>query len=179
MTKPMPLSIIVDTREQCPFRFQGHSCYEGTTVTAGTLATGDYSIAGLTHLVAVERKSLADLVGCLGSGRERFERELERARALEAFAVVCEGSFPDLAHGEYRGRLNPHAACQSICAWMSRLGIPFFFAGSRGGAEYVTHSFLRQYAEGKRKELKAIEKALAGKGCGARSEAGNGTGDAA
>lgn len=162
MTKAEALAIVVDSREQAPFAFAGHACYEGTTVEAGTLATGDYSIKGLESLVAVERKSLPDLVGCLGKERERFVRELERGRGLEAFCVVCEGTWQELAQGQYRGMLRPHSACQSVAAFMARFGIPFMFAGSRAGAEYVTWSFLRQYAEGKRKQLKAIEKALAG-----------------
>lgn len=165
MPNTVPLTIAVDRREQTPFLFQGHACYAGTVTVPGTLTVGDYALAGAEHLCAVERKSLSDLIQCLGNDRERFERELLRARGM-AFCVVCEGSFAELAHGEYRGRLNPHSACQSICAWMSRLGIPFFFAGSRSGAEYVTHSFLRQFAAGKWKELKALEKALAGKAPG-------------
>ncbi len=161
MPNTVPLTIAVDRREQAPFLFQGHACYAGTVTVASTLTVGDYALAGAEHLCAVERKSLADLVGCLGNDRERFERELLRARGM-AFCVVCEGSWQQLAHGEYRSRLTPHSACQSVCAWMSRLSIPFFFAGSRLGAEYVTHSFLHQFAEGKRKELKALEKALSG-----------------
>ena len=162
MSKSEALAIVVDSREQQPFTFAGSTVYAGTTVTAGTLATGDYSLKGLESLVAVERKSLPDLVGCLGNGRERFVRELERGRGLEAFCVVCEGTWQELAQGHYRGMLRPHSACQSVAAFMARFGIPFLFAGSRAGAEYVAWSFLRQYAEGKRKELKAIEKALAG-----------------
>ena len=154
------LSIVIDSREQLPFSFKGHACYEGTKVSRGSLATGDYSLAGLESLVAVERKSLPDLVMCLGKERERFVRELERGRALEAFAVICEGDLQSLVHGQYRSLLNPHSACQSVAAFMARLNIPFFFAGDRAVAEYMTFSFLKQYAEGKRKELKAIEQAL-------------------
>ncbi len=99
MSNNMPLAIVVDSREQLPFSFKGHTCYEGTTVTTGTLNTGDYSLEGLTSFVAVERKSLPDLVMCLGKERERFVRELERGRALDAFAVICEGDLYSLVHG--------------------------------------------------------------------------------
>ncbi len=160
MASNMPLSIIVDSREQLPFSFKGHPCYEGTTVARGSLPTGDYSLEGLTNLVAVERKSLPDLIACLGKDRERFVKDLERGRALDAFTVICEGDLYSLVHGEYRSLLNPHSACQSVAAFMARLNIPFFFAGDRAIAEYMTFSFLRQYAEGKRKELKAVEQAL-------------------
>ena len=75
------MKILIDTREQAPFAFT-HERYAGTTIEAGTLDTGDYSLAGLTDLVAVERKSLPDLVACLGRERERFERELREPPPL-------------------------------------------------------------------------------------------------
>ena len=138
------MKILIDTREQLPFAFSGKS-FEDVTTEAGSLPTGDYSLAGLTDLVAVERKSLDDLAQCLGRERDRFERELVRARGLDAFAVVVESSWDDLAAGRYRSRLNPHSACQSVVAFSVRFGTPFFFAGSRKGAEYTTVSFLRQF----------------------------------
>ena len=149
--------IVVDSREQCPFSFT-HERYE-VQVQPGTLTVGDYSLAGLEDKVAVERKSLPDLVACLGREQERFERELMRGAALDAFAVVCEGSWLELARGEYRSQLNPHAACQSVLAFTARYRVPFLFAGTRGAAEYMTWGFLRQYLESARKRWKAIAKA--------------------
>lgn len=132
------MKIIIDSREQAPFTFQ-HEKYAGTVAEPGTLDTGDYSLAGLTDRVAVERKSLPDLVACLGRERERFERELQRAAALDAF-------------------------CQSVLAFTARYRVPFLFAGSRAGAEYVTWGFLRQYLETARKRWGSIVKAHGGEG---------------
>ena len=151
------MRVIIDSREQAPFTF-AHEKY-GVEVVTGTLTVGDYSLAGLEDKVAVERKSLPDLVMCLGRERERFERELQRGAALDAFCVVCEGSWLELAGGKYRSQLNPHSACQSVAAFMSRYRVPFMFAGSRAAAEYVTWSFLRQYLESARKRWAAIAKA--------------------
>lgn len=83
------MRVIVDSREQAPFPFRGPR-YEGVTVEVGTLSVGDYSLAGLADKVAVERKELSDLVACLGRERERFERELARGAALDAFCVVVD-----------------------------------------------------------------------------------------
>lgn len=152
------MTIIVDSREQAPFPFRG-ARYEGVAVEVGTLPTGDYSLAGLTDKVAVERKELADLVACLGRERERFERELQRGAALDAFAVVVEASWQELASGQYRSRLNPHAACQSVLAFAGRYRVPFLFAGSRAAAEYMAWGFLRQYLEGARKRWASIVRA--------------------
>lgn len=152
------MKIIVDNREQRPFSFRD-TRYDGVAVEAGTLAIGDYSLAGLTDRAAVERKELADLVACLGRERDRFERELARGAALDAFAVVVEASWADLASGNYRSRINSHAACQSVLAFAGRYRVPFLFAGSRAAAEYMTWGFLRQYLEGARRRWAAIVKA--------------------
>ena len=151
------MTVIVDSREQAPFAFE-HDRY-GVQIQQGALTVGDYSLVGLTDKVAVERKELSDLVQCLGRERERFERELQRGAALDAFAVVVEDSWAELAAGQYRSKLNPHSACQSVLAFTARYRIPFLFAGSRTGAEYVTWGFLRQYLESARKRWGAIVKA--------------------
>ena len=150
--------IAVDTREQRPFAFQG---YADCTTISGTLPVGDYSIAGFDEKIAVERKSLDDLLGCLTSGRERFQKELARARSLDRFTVVVEASFEDLAKGNFRSAMNPHAACQSVIAWQVRYGTPFIFAGSRKAAEYYTHSYLAKYLYEIEARYKAAVKCVA------------------
>lgn len=152
------MHILTDTREQNPFPFAGER-YSADTVEKASLTVGDYSLAGLADRVAVERKSLDDLAQSLGRERERFERELARGAALDSFCVVVEASYLDLARGKYRSRMQPHAACQSVAAFMGRYRLPFIFAGSRPAAEYACWSFLRQYLEGARQRLKAITRA--------------------
>ena len=152
------MRIIIDTREQTPFTFSGPR-YGGITFEVAPLTTGDYSLAGLQDKVAVERKSLPDLVACLGRERERFERELQRAAALDAFLVVVEASWADLAGGNFRGRFDPYAATQSVLAFTARYGVPFLFAGGKAHAEGATIGFLRQYLESARKRWGGIVKA--------------------
>lgn len=77
---PVP-QIIVDSREQKPFHFEGHTLIESK------LEYGDYSLHPNNKL-AVERKSLSDLYGTLSGGRERFEREIQKAKKLEGYIVV-------------------------------------------------------------------------------------------
>lgn len=152
------MKIIIDTREKAAFDFLSQN---GDIETErGTLALGDYSLAGLTDRVAVERKSLADLVMCLGTERERFQRELMRAAALEAFCVVVEASWQDLAAGRYRSKLSPASGMASVLAFMARHRVPFLFAGNRENAEAVTVGFLRQYLRGKEHELRAVQEAV-------------------
>lgn len=62
-------------------------------VERATLREGDYSARGLEGRVAIERKSVSDLVGSLTHGRERFVRELERLATYDFKAIVIEGSL--------------------------------------------------------------------------------------
>lgn len=152
------MKIIIDTREKAAFDFLSQN--GDIEMERGTLALGDYSLAGLTDRVAVERKSLADLVMCLGTERERFQRELMRAAALEAFCVVVEASWQDLAAGRYRSKLSPASGTASVLAFMARHRVPFLFAGNRENAEAVTAGFLRQYPKGKAHEVKAVQETV-------------------
>jgi ERCC4-type nuclease len=126
------MKILIDTREQNPFTFQG---YDVTPETA-TLTVGDYSLPPLQYQAAIERKSLDDLVGCLiGSNRERFERELARGRHYDLFAVVVEASLADVSQARYRSAMKPQAALQSIVTFQVRYRVPFMWCGNRAGGQ--------------------------------------------
>ncbi len=137
--------VIVDTREQNPYLFdQEH--YAGAKAERGKLDTGDYSLAGFTDRIAVERKNgLDELAMCLSTDRERFERELARARSFERFYVVIEGHLHEILAGRYRSKMQPKAVIASIAAFTNRYGIPFLFCGGRGAAEMMTYQLLSKY----------------------------------
>lgn len=73
---PESVVAITDSREQCPLDLSP------LRSERGTLDTGDYCLASCPDVVRIERKSLSDLVGCVGSDRERFEREVSRLLAF-------------------------------------------------------------------------------------------------
>jgi DNA excision repair protein ERCC-4 len=147
------MHILVDTREQHPYTF---ARFEGVTLHPAGLESGDYSLPGHDHLVAIERKTLDDLIGCLTTGRERFERELHRLRPYLVKAVVVEATLEDVARGRYRSGMNAQSALQSILAFMVRYSIPFVFAGTRAGGEYVTHGLLWKFCQEQEKRFKAL-----------------------
>jgi ERCC4-type nuclease len=146
--------IIIDTREQRPYEFK-------TPAIKGTLDTGDYSIAGLEHLVAIERKTLPDLIGCLCSGRERFKRELHRGKSLDYFAIVIECSLSDIVSGGYRSRMTPKSAIQSLLAFSIRYRLPVFFVENRSYGARITESLLLKYAREMEKRAEAVQKIAA------------------
>ena len=146
------LRIVVDSREQAPFTFSGYP----VEVSVGGLEAGDYSVHGFERRVAAERKTLQDLVGCLGADRERFQRELARLRGYDAATVVIEAPVLDLRQGRYLGRLDAVAAWQSVLAFSMRYRMPFIFCADRQDAEAVTFDYLRHYATDRRRELAAL-----------------------
>lgn len=137
--EPIP-TIIVDTREQRPFAFDGY------LTQRGTLASGDYSLAGHEHRVAVERKSHADIWQCCAAERARFERCLARLAALERAAVVIECSLTELAvRPPQVQRVTPATVVGSCISWSVQHRIPFFWCDTRRYAERVTIRFLMAY----------------------------------
>lgn len=118
---PSDLTAIIDTREQRPLDLSPMN------VSRGTLATGDYSIVGLEHLIAIERKSLADLLGCIGGERERFEKEIQRLLGYQTRALVVEASWAEIEAGEWPRKVTPAAVLGSLLGWIA-LGIPVIMA---------------------------------------------------
>ncbi|MEW6262165.1 MAG: ERCC4 domain-containing protein [Thermodesulfobacteriota bacterium] len=146
----MTPTIVIDTREQDPLTFT-------LPMERGTLVTGDYSVKGLESFLAVERKSVDDLVGCLKNGqRERFERELSRGRGLDYFALVLEADLKTFADGHYRSEMNPKAVVQSLLAFSVRYNLPVFFCPGRDYAARVVESLLLKYVAELEKRLKAV-----------------------
>lgn len=124
---PSDITAIIDTREQRPWNL------DPLKTKPGTLATGDYSIFGLENEISIERKSLADLLGCVGNDRERFDKEVIRLLAYSCRAVIVEASWSDLEAGLWRHQIKPAAALGSVMGWIA-LGVPFIFAGDANRA---------------------------------------------
>ena len=146
------MKILVDSREQRPYQFE-------TPSEVGAVPCGDYSIDGLENYVAIERKTVDDLIGCLTQDRDRFERELHRGRALEYFALVVETSLRNLASGNYRSKMLPKSAVQSLLAFSIRYRLPIFFAENRQFGQKVTESLLLKYRREIEKRYKLIKDA--------------------
>lgn len=133
--------LIKDTREP---EFAWDVYFKAPVITK-KLDTGDYSLQGFEDKIAVERKTLDDLVGCLTKGRDRFERELERSRSLDYFVVLVEAGYSQLVLGDYRSRLNTKSAIESISAFEIRYGTHFLFAGNQELAARKAESLLLKY----------------------------------
>jgi DNA excision repair protein ERCC-4 len=145
------MKILIDSREQKPWSFADHE------TEPATLTAGDYSLAGLQELIAIERKELSDIIGCITSGRDRFKRELLRLRSYRCKAVILECSMNDIINHNYRSKVTPASVIGSIASWQTRYSVPFIFAGNRTNANGYCLSMMRNYTSQIKEVIKAIE----------------------
>jgi DNA excision repair protein ERCC-4 len=118
-------TLLIDTREQTPLAFTRLESIPGT------LTSGDYSVAGLEELFAIERKSVSDLVGCCaGSNRERFERELHRLRGYRFARILVVGEPDEITEGRYHSRIKPQSVWATLYAFEARYNLPVVFQPS-------------------------------------------------
>ena len=143
--EPSEVIVVVDSREQTPLDLAPLR----TRVTG--LDTGDYSIVGLEHVVRVERKTLEDLVGCVGRERERFQREVDRLLAYPVRLLVVEATWASIEAGGWRGLVTPNQVIGSLIGWQAS-GLSVQMVGSHEQAGQFVSRLLytvarRRYAE--------------------------------
>jgi len=148
------MRIKCDSREQLPYMFNDGA---DVPMTTDALLIGDYSVCGAEDQISVERKTLDDLIGCLTTGRERFERELYKGKSLYYMALIIEASLSDIVNHNYRSEMKPKAVIQSLIAFSIRYRLPVWFCETRKYAERITKSLLQKYSKEIQRRHKAIE----------------------
>jgi len=156
--------IIIDTREQKPYKFRGMDRERKG------LETGDYSLKGHEDKVVVERKSHADAWDCARGSRKRFVNCLQRLAVLPHPAIVIECTLEELSqptehvityfnrrYSSASRRYNSkeyiekgikgaiQTVVSSYISWSQQYRIPVFFAGNRAYSERLVVKFLMSY----------------------------------
>jgi ERCC4-type nuclease len=152
--EPAQLTAVIDTREQHPLDLAPMKSVRGT------LTTGDYSVVGLESVVSVERKSLTDLLGCVGGDRERFDREVQRLLAYPVRALIIEATWGDLEAGNWQSKITPAAAIGSVLGWIAA-GLPVVLAGDHGRAGRFAARLLVIAARRRWREARALVDGIA------------------
>ena len=128
---PKPV-VLVDTREREPLRlFANHPNWiSGERRCA--LKTGDYTVAGMEGVLALERKALADLVACTVTYRKRFLAACERLARFRWKAILVQAALEDIKGGfapfDIPSRVHPNAVCGLLDAVEAKLGIPVIYS---------------------------------------------------
>lgn len=149
------VTLLVDTREQRPYVFS--SAHRRDLAWGGVrheaLDAGDYSaeLDGEPLPVFIERKSLGDLFGVIGQGRDRFERELERLASEMAqnggpAYILVEATAAQVREGYERSHVSGEAALGSLLHWSVLYGVHPLFAGDRILGKRITQGILEDFA---------------------------------
>jgi ERCC4-type nuclease len=144
---PKPV-VIIDTREQNPFTFAGHTNWIAGTVRR-KLDAGDYSAEGMEKLLSLERKSLSDLITTLMQDRSRFREECERLVEYRWRAILVEASYEDVKSPydeELCTAASPNAVSGTLDAVEARFQIPVIYSSqARALAEEKAASWLSKH----------------------------------
>lgn len=127
-----PQDIIIDTREQEPWKLKG------VKAEVDTLSFGDYAIKGREKEIVIERKSLSDFVSTLVRGYDRFVREFERAKSDGAYIIVlCEESLNTALNYNYipyfskYTKIRPEAVFHNVRDIIRSFDCQFVFCDGR------------------------------------------------
>jgi len=133
--------ILIDQREQAPLTF----C-DTFTVERVLLPVGDYSLAGATDTVAIERKRNGELQSCCGTDRDRFIAQIERMREYPVRWLVIECTMDDVVLGLNRSAINPMSVLGTIIKFGSDWNIPTMLCGdARNASLFVERIMLREW----------------------------------
>jgi ERCC4-type nuclease len=108
--------------------------------------------------VTIERKSLSDLLGCIGRERDRFVRELRQLRAFRFAALVIEARWPDIESGLYGGlsQVNPNAVIGSLMAFAVKYGVVPIMADDHHTAARLVERLLSNYSRLVERDYRAL-----------------------
>lgn len=117
--------IIIDSREKRPLPFQDWK--SGTVIKA--LETGDYSLESYENIVTIERKSLSDLILCVGTERSRFFGCISRLSKYPYKYLLVETNLKTILEGNWRyGReIKSQHLIGALNVILVRYGIPVLF----------------------------------------------------
>ncbi|MFH1976135.1 MAG: ERCC4 domain-containing protein [Pseudomonadota bacterium] len=143
---PKPV-VLIDTREKLPFDFERFPNWIAEEKRQ-KLKAGDYSVEGMEKLLALERKTLSDLITTLMRDRPRFFRLCEQLAKYRWRALLVEASYEDIKSpydGDYT-IAHPNAVSGTLDALEAKFGIPVIYASQyKALAEEKAASWLSKH----------------------------------
>ncbi len=140
--------VLVDTRERDPFDLSDFPNWIGGE-RRKKLGAGDYSVEGMESMLALERKTLSDLITTVMQYRPRFFRMCERPARCRWKALLIEASYEDVKYpydDEY-APAHSNAVSGTLDALEAKYGIPVIYTSScRPLAEEKAASWLSKHS---------------------------------
>ena len=156
--------VLIDTREQDTKRARRRYETFGAPYRRATLSYGDYTYNAMLPdgkplinteqtaepFCAIERKmNLDELAQCFTRGRQRFQREFERAKDHDCriTLIVENASWENLYNGKYRSKFNSNAFVASVHAWAIRYGMNLIFCKEETSGKIIKDILFRDLKE--------------------------------
>ena len=143
---PKPV-VLIDTREKLPFDFERFPNWIAEE-KRHKLKAGDYSVEGMEKILALERKTLSDLITTLMQDRPRFFRLCEQLAKYRWRALLVEASYEDIKspYDENYTLAHPNAVSGTLDALEAKFGIPVIYASQyKALAEEKAASWLSKH----------------------------------
>ncbi len=134
----------IDTREQEALFLDKPP--SGLHIVREVLSCGDYSIVGYENKITVEKKSVLDLLSCLGQQRDRFKVEIEHMATFERKWIVVLGSEEELLSFQVYSKMHPNSVRASICSIEVRNNIHFHYQPKKSEIErWILDRFIKYW----------------------------------
>ena len=154
MKQVKKIIIVKDTRESNNYiyKFQSMEYKDRVVVIRDNLPCGDFSLAGESRNLFVERKTLSDLVGSfVGERRVQFSKMWQRAAEIKHKFLMVEGSFAGAIDGEYRSAFHPHSLIGSLMSWGLKYRFNWFFVNNFAEGQQAIFYLFSNYTRLKKK----------------------------
>ena len=168
------IPIVIDTREQTPLSFDA---FPDVRTERRTLWPGDYSLKAASRTIAIERKSVSDLIGTMTGGYagltattpKRFDCELLGLCGIlflggRAFILVepdhpNETAEAQIRAAHYRAMIPPHIVLAFVDTLRHGWRIPVVLANTRDHASEIVATAIRA-ADAARKSWRPFDRWL-------------------
>jgi DNA excision repair protein ERCC-4 len=152
-------TIVIDSAEHMGYKFEGFTNWFFGTIRK-RLPVGDYTLLGMEDEVAVERKTIQDLVNSIIQDRRDFIEKCQKLSTFKKKCLVIEGSLSSIKTPYEDSRAHPNAVLGSLLAAQERWDIPVYFLDDFLLAEEFVASMLSKYHAYRWLEMNGFEKCL-------------------
>ena len=127
------LVVIADSREQVHQHIISWLDKHNIQHKSRALETGDYSV------MLGDATFEDEIAGNFTNGRERFEREMIRAKAggIKVFLIVENASWTDIFLHNYRSELKPQSFAATLLSWQARFNLTVIFCKPSETAQII------------------------------------------
>ena len=155
---PKPI-VVIDSQEHMGYKFERFTNWFSGTIRK-RMPVGDYTLQGMEEELALERKTLPDLVNSIIQDRKDFIGKCEKLSTFRKKCLVIEGSLSSIKTPYEDSQAHPNAVLGSLLAAQERWQIPVYFLNDFILAEEFVASMLSKYNAYRWLEQNGFQKCL-------------------